>query len=78
MELLMDNVIVTKLPSLVLYENGKAIATRSGLINDEELDAFLSSNLGTAKAETKAESQKVKTGGKISLGAAFERDDYAL
>lgn len=78
MELLMDNVIVTKLPSLVLYENGKAIATRSGLINDEEMDEFLSSNLSNAKAENKAKSRKLKTGGKISFGAAFERDDYAL
>lgn len=70
MELLLQNVMPRSLPSLVLFKNGKAIANRSGVITEEELDSFLEMHL------------RVKTP-KKQEGAGYvhfsdDRDDYML
>mmetsp|Transcript_50805 Transcript_50805/g.75294 ORF Transcript_50805/g.75294 Transcript_50805/m.75294 type:complete len:177 (+) Transcript_50805:99-629(+) len=70
MAMLLDKVIFSKLPSLVLYHKGKAIASRSGLINDDQLDDFLKVNLRVTKPEKQSGS------GFVNFGSM--RDDYAL
>lgn len=45
LELTLKEMMPRKLPTLVLYQNGQPIATRSGLINDDQLDAFLKEHL---------------------------------
>lgn len=70
MELLRQNVMPRSLPSLVLFKEGKAIAQRSGVITEEELDLFLEMHL-------RAKTPKKNTGaGFVSF--SNDRDDYML
>lgn len=94
MELLLQGVMPKALPSLILFnaqEGGKPIATHTGVLKQEQLEAFLESNLAkikqTATTTTKVQaavrsikkpieaSSKKKSG---FIGFAMDRDDYAL
>jgi|Transcript_57411 thioredoxin 1 len=78
MELLRQDALPQKLPSLILFRDGKAVAKHSGIISEEELDDFISSNLADQEDLDKdiigaAEEQR---SGFISFGASH--DDYML
>eukprot|EP00587_Corethron_hystrix_P015872 CAMPEP_0113309030 /NCGR_PEP_ID=MMETSP0010_2-20120614/7241_1 /TAXON_ID=216773 ORGANISM="Corethron hystrix, Strain 308" /NCGR_SAMPLE_ID=MMETSP0010_2 /ASSEMBLY_ACC=CAM_ASM_000155 /LENGTH=85 /DNA_ID=CAMNT_0000164209 /DNA_START=544 /DNA_END=801 /DNA_ORIENTATION=+ /assembly_acc=CAM_ASM_000155 len=80
-DMLMQDVVITKLPSLVLYQEGKVLANRSGLINEKELNEFLEKHVklvdDSAKKIGDPDVAPSKSG-RISFGSSFERDDYAL
>jgi thioredoxin 1 len=44
-ELILQMVMPRSLPSLILFQDGKAIATRNGALTEEQLDDFLASQL---------------------------------
>ena len=76
-DLLMQKVLIRKLPTLVLFRNGKVLDTHSGLISYEELDSFIADALRENDNIDAGESSTTSRG-KISIGSSFERDDYAL
>jgi hypothetical protein len=47
-DMLLQNVEISTIPALILYNNERVVTTRSGLINDEQLDMFLETNLKSA------------------------------
>jgi len=73
LDLLMQKTVIRKLPTLIMYSQGKVVATRSGLIDYEELESFIDSN-----TEEENTSSSAKSRGKISFGSTLGRDDYAL
>jgi thioredoxin-related protein len=77
LELLMQKTIIRKLPTLVLYKNGKVLGTHSGLISYEELESFIADNLRENNMESDVDVES-RNRGKISFGSSLERDDYAL
>ena len=76
-DLLMQKVVIRKLPTLLLCQNGTVLGTRSGLISYEELNSFIADALYDARENDEAESRATNKG-KISFGSSLERDDYAL
>ena len=83
LELLLQNVMPRSLPSLILFQNGKAMAQHNGVITEEQLDDFLTQNLlFTATATTAAGSSSTKpterTAGFVSFAASSNDDDYML
>ena len=81
-ELLLQKVTPTSLPSLILFQKGKAIAVRNGVVTDEELEAFLVEHLTTDATSSEATSsladqrQEKKTSGFIHMVNAM--DEYML
>ena len=80
LDLLMQNTIIRKLPTLIMYTRGKVISQHSGLIDYEELMSFISTALqdSDTEEENAYTSSSTKSRGKISFGSNLERDDYAL
>mmetsp|Transcript_10803 Transcript_10803/g.16071 ORF Transcript_10803/g.16071 Transcript_10803/m.16071 type:complete len:195 (-) Transcript_10803:360-944(-) len=70
MEFVMGGVHPDKLPSLILYKDGKPVAKRAGMITDDEIDQFLSDNLKLNVPK--------KGRGFIKFGSSSESDDYML
>jgi thioredoxin 1 len=70
-ELMLQEVMPKSLPSLILFDKQKAIATRNGVITDDQMKGFLMTNLPTEK---KPETQK--EAGFLSF--ASTNDDYML
>lgn len=76
MEMLMQKVILSKLPSLILYQDGKPVGKKTGIVNDEELNQFLEEHIDSSGSTGKREGE-IREKGFINLGT-FPRDDYAL
>lgn len=79
-EFLLQGVMPRALPSLVLFRNGKQIASHTGALKQEEVDEFLQSNLPeSAKDETRElASDSTEKGGKGFISFGGMRDNYAL
>ena len=81
-ELLLQKVTPTSLPSLILFQKGKAIAVRNGVVTDEELKAFLVEHLTTDATSSDATSsladqrQEKKVSGFIHMVNTM--DEYML
>jgi thioredoxin 1 len=73
-ELMLQEVMPKSLPSLILFDKQKAIATRNGVITDDQLEEFLKTNLSTQKKTSKPKTQK--EAGFLSFTTA--NDDYML
>lgn len=73
MGMLYQNVVIRKLPTLLLYHEGKVKATHSGLISYDELEEFIANALDEEVHEDDGDSAKR---GKIAFGSS--RDDYML
>ena len=80
LDLLMQNTVIQKLPTLIMYSRGKVVSQHSGLINYEELRSFISEALheSDTEKENAYTTSSTKSRGKISFGSNLERDDYAL
>jgi thioredoxin 1 len=95
LELLLQGVMPKALPSLILFDahQGKAIATHTGVLKQEQLEAFLECHLSKIKqvsstttmaqaAVSKAIDNAVSSISKKQAGligfATMERDEYAL
>jgi thioredoxin 1 len=74
-ELIINKVSPKSLPSLILFQKGKAIASRNGVVDDEELEDFLNEHL---KKESRSRSvlDGQKSSGFISMTNSV--DDYML
>jgi len=73
LELLMQGVMPRALPSLILFHDGKAIAKHKGVITEEQLDAFVESNLPPEVL------CKERAGaGRVSFASRNGGDDYML
>jgi thioredoxin 1 len=72
LEMVLQGVMPSSLPSLILFQDGKAIATRNGALTEEELDDFLAAELSPQ--------EKVKSGegGYLHLAKGLDNDDYML
>lgn len=78
-DLLTQKVVIRKLPTILLCQNGKVLGTHSGLISYEELDSFIADALrANGENDIHEEESSVTSRGKISFGSSLERDDYAL
>lgn len=78
-DLLTQKVVIRKLPTLLLCQNGKVLGTHSGLISYEELDSFIADALrANGENDIHEEESSATSRGKISFGSSLERDDYAL
>ena len=78
-DLLTQKVVIRKLPTLLLCQNGKVLGTHSGLISYEELDSFIAGALrANGENDIHEEESSATSRGKISFGSSLERDDYAL
>ena len=92
-ELLLQGVMISGLPTLVLYNNGAPLATHSGVITEEGLEKWIDDNLfsrideiGAGKMDSEAEATKDSDGD--DSGAATSKrgfvsfapqtDDYML
>lgn len=74
-EFLLQGVMPSALPSLILFKNGSHLASHTGALTQDELDDFLESNL--PKKEEKRELVGAGSAkGYISFGSM--RDSYAL
>ncbi|KAL9181795.1 hypothetical protein ACHAXT_012138 [Thalassiosira profunda] len=92
-ELLLQGVMISGLPTLVLYNNGAPLATHSGVITEEGLEKWIDDNLfsrmveiGAGKMHSEAESTKDPDGddsataskrGFVSFASQTD-DDYML
>jgi thioredoxin 1 len=77
MEMLLQQVMPTSLPSLILFHGEKALVFRNGMISDEELSEFLESNLPQKEKLQKVPTRSgTKSPGMISF--ASQGDDYML
>ena len=66
---------IRKLPTLLLYHDGKVISTHSGLIGFEALEDFIADALQDNVHTEESSSAR----GKISMaGSEHEGDDYML
>jgi hypothetical protein len=54
LELLLQGVVVRGLPTLLLYDEGRLLASRSGAITQPELDAWLETGLSTRTEERRS------------------------
>ena len=77
-DLLTQKVVIRKLPTILLCQNGRVLGTHSGLISYEELDSFIAETLRANGENGIHEEESSATRGKISFGSSLERDDYAL
>ena len=79
-ELLLQGIMVSALPTLILFDNGKPICTHSGVITDDELDAWLNEHHFSKPSSKKEEKEEVLESKKgfVSFTSQFGRDDYAL
>lgn len=74
-EFLLQGVMPSALPSLILFQNGKSVATHTGALTQDELDDFLENNI--PKKEKKRELVSAgATKGYVSFGSM--RDSYAI
>jgi thioredoxin 1 len=96
LELLLQGVMPKALPSLILFNlhEGKAIATHTGVLKQEQLEAFLEKNLAKIKETTTSMQTAVRSLNKpVDVSSTtskskrkagligfgtMERDDYAL
>ena len=82
LDLLMQKTVIRKLPTLIMYSHGKVVSQHSGLLNYEEVLAFISNALHNDTEEenttSSSSSSSTKSRGKISFGSTLGRDDYAL
>ena len=82
LDLLMQKTVIRKLPTLIMYSHGKVVSQHSGLLNYEEVLAFISNALHNDTEEenttSSSSSSSTKSRGKISFGSTLDRDDYAL
>uniref|UniRef100_A0A7S2EAJ4 Thioredoxin domain-containing protein n=1 Tax=Trieres chinensis TaxID=1514140 RepID=A0A7S2EAJ4_TRICV len=73
-ELVRQEALPKKLPSLILFQNGKVVAKRAGVVNDDSLDEFLEESLAV---DVGADDNEVESrSGLISFAQA--KDDYML
>ncbi|KAL7510353.1 hypothetical protein ACHAXN_012000 [Cyclotella atomus] len=92
-EMLLQGVMIRGLPTLVLYHDGKPLATHSGAITENELNAWLDEHLFSkidtfeAGQELGGEVAKKKVPGSknasakrgfVSMTSQFGSDDYML
>ena len=75
LELVLQNVLPRKLPSLILFQNGKAISQRDGVVTDKQLDEFLISHLDGITSVPK---KKFAGAGSVNLMGVGGGDDYML
>ena len=71
---------MSALPTLILFNDGKPIGTHSGVITEDELEAWLDESL-FSKPSTKesiGEKEVESKRGFVSFASQFGRDDYAL
>eukprot|EP00567_Pseudictyota_dubia_P018187 CAMPEP_0197439742 /NCGR_PEP_ID=MMETSP1175-20131217/6410_1 /TAXON_ID=1003142 /ORGANISM="Triceratium dubium, Strain CCMP147" /LENGTH=189 /DNA_ID=CAMNT_0042969707 /DNA_START=148 /DNA_END=717 /DNA_ORIENTATION=+ len=78
MELLRQKALPQSLPSLMLFRDGEVVAKHSGVITEEELNEFISTNLADRAdpEESTTESSKEQQRGFISF--TTDGDDYML
>mmetsp|Transcript_49062 Transcript_49062/g.59407 ORF Transcript_49062/g.59407 Transcript_49062/m.59407 type:complete len:210 (+) Transcript_49062:163-792(+) len=77
MELVLQGVHPSALPSLILFRQGKAIANWSGAITEAELDDFLKENCSEFW-EKEGVVPKEKKKGFVNFASSMENDDYML
>lgn len=80
--MLLQGILVRGLPTLILYNNGVPLATRSGAMTEQDLFDWLDEKLATitgnqsAKDEEREANNNVSTGGK--RGFVSFADRYSL
>ena len=74
MDFLRHKLLVRKLPSIILYKDGKAVAMISGLINEDDIDKLLEEHILAPQEEEKKIKEK-SGAGFINLAALFNRQD---
>ncbi len=74
MDFLKHKLLVRKLPSIILYKGGKAVAMISGLINEDDIDKLLEEHILAPQEEEKTIKEK-SGAGFINLAALFNRQD---
>lgn len=82
-EFLLQGVMPQALPSLIVFKNGKHVATHTGALNQDQLNDFIESSLHTANGGKKEEERELVGAESGSSGKGFVsfgsmRDDYAL
>jgi thioredoxin 1 len=77
-EFLLNGVMPEALPSLILFRDGKHLATHTGALTQAQLNDFVEGHLNKKKTEKKRELVGARGGSKGFVSFASSRDDYML
>lgn len=77
MEIISQGCVPTKLPTLILFEKGKLLSSRVGVLKDEELNEFLASSI-SEDAEDEDCKMDVGSPGYVNMSNNAVPDEYML